>query len=342
MTETQKTAIPCYVFDFSLSAAHCGSRVPIIDWCKENASKWVFQEEMSEAKEEKKTGYHHWQGRVCLIKKKRLNTLIKSCAESVMKKCHWSVTSTNAKGGFQYVMKADTRINGPWSDKDTETEEVLAEIKEDAPKWYPWQEEIINDCKDFKEGKRRPDKRKITLIFDEKGEAGKSTLVRYLTVTELAMRIPPVTDAKDMIQIAMCMKKTRSYIIDIPRSDRQKPWKVAAMWSGIETLKDGYSYDIRHSFKFRQAKLPAIFVFTNTFPDLTCLSKDRWNIVFIDYKHELVPYEQKVWERCMGLKTKILALEPKPVAPPRKRHEVEDMTDEEIISRVKRLKTLSM
>lgn len=341
MSKSTSGAIQCYVYDFSLSAAQCGSREPIISWLKENAAKWVFQEEMTEAKEEKKTGYHHWQGRVSLIKKKRLTTLVKSCESSVMKKCHWSITSTNAKSGFTYVMKADTRINGPWTDKDGDVEEVMEEINREVKEWYPWQKEIINDCKDFKEKKRYPDTRTITFIYDKVGKAGKSTLCKYLDVHKLANVLPPVTDCQDMLQMAMCMPKAKAFLIDIPRGDRQKPEKIQQMWNGIETLKNGYAYDKRHVFKSRRTASPAMYIFSNHLPDLACLSEDRWEIKFIDYEFNLVDYTPDRYEKNRKVVETLNSLKPKPTAPPKKRHILDDLSVEEIV-RLKRLKTLSL
>ena len=86
----------------------------------ELSKKWVFQKEKGES------GYEHYQIRLSLFKKLRKSdcyALFKDSAD------WWSsvqLSPTSKKvadavkkgGGFNYVMKLDSRLDGPWSDKD--------------------------------------------------------------------------------------------------------------------------------------------------------------------------------------------------------------------------------
>jgi hypothetical protein len=53
-------------------------------------------------------------------------------------------------------------------------------------------------------------------------------------------------------------------------------------YSAVETIKDGYAYDDRYSFKEKVFDCPNIWIFCNVLPDLNLLSMDRWKIWDID------------------------------------------------------------
>ena len=88
----------------------------------------------------------------------------------------------------------------------------------------------------------------------------------------------------------------RAYVIDMPRD---MPLKLmAGFWKGVESIKNGYVFDKRHSFRDRQMPSPTIWVFTNTFPDLRKMSEDRWQIWMIDWNKKLVKYTK---QRCTNI-----------------------------------------
>lgn len=70
------------------------------------------------------------------------------------------------------------------------------------------------------------------------------------------------------------MPTAKVYLIDIPRAFNQD--KLRAMWAAIESVKDGYAYDDRYSFKEKCFDCPVIWVFMNQQPDVLTLSSDRW------------------------------------------------------------------
>ena len=246
-------------------------------WCK----KWVFQLEKSDSE------YMHWQGRVSLIKKKRLSEITGQMKNEAMP-FHWSPTSSTVHAGqnFNYVMKADTRVDGPWKESDWEEPPQMTwqlqhfmDTHRDSP--YPYQTKL----KDYLEDER--EMRIIWVVICHEGHTGKSLFAEYLEYQKLAYEMPPFSLCEDMMQCAMSIKEQKAYLIDMPRA--MKKDKLAQFYAGIECLKDGKCYDKRYAFKKRRMNRPKIIVFTNHCPDLKLLSADRWKLWQIQ-DHDLLPY----------------------------------------------------
>lgn len=227
------------------------------DWCK----SWCFQLERGD------TGYEHWQGRVSLIKKRRPKELAgRWCVGG-----HFSPTSNAAAGDMFYVMKEDTRLSGPWSDKDFEDPPVLTRqlmMFLDQP-MRPWQQEVV-------ELVQQKDDRSIKMIIDTVGNTGKSILCEYLEYHRFAYEIPPMREMQDIMQCVMSVPNQKAFVIDMPRALKKD--KLASFFSGLEALKNGVAYDTRYKFQKKRFDRPQIIVFTNTEPDLSLLSIDRWEI----------------------------------------------------------------
>lgn len=288
---------PLFVFDFTrhlpegcLGDGHTWSPddytkfeneflIPLKSWCNEYCKKWTFQLEKGE-----ETGKLHFQGRVSLKTKTRLSTMIRQHLGF-----HWSITSNNCKNDVFYVCKDETRILGPWSDKDV-APKVLPQHKVD--KWFHFQQYIIDSIE------APMDTRTVNCVIDPEGNNGKSTLLGFLDHQRLACKIPFCNEFRDIMRLVM-NKQTAFYeikrcyykcfFIDIPRAMKQD--KLQGMYSAIESLKDGYVYDDRYSFKDMHFESPVVWVFMNTKPNVNYLSKDRWKFWSINDQHELVPYE---------------------------------------------------
>lgn len=224
---------------------------------KEIAKKWCFQKEKGE-----KTGYLHYQGRMSLKVKTREAQLRKE-----LPGWHLSVTSTeNIKNDF-YVTKKDTRVDGPWCDKDR-TVYIPRQIRE-IPELFKWQQGIIDNAKVW-------DTRTVNIIYDTEGNHGKTILKTYVGVHGIGRTIPFCNDYRDMLRMVMDTPKVPLYIIDIPRALRKD--QLFQFFSAIETIKDGYAYDDRYCFKEEYFDCPNIWIFMNKLPELEMLSKDRWKI----------------------------------------------------------------
>lgn len=256
------------IWDFTLNCEYC-QKDTLIELLEKHCERWTFQQEQGD-----KNGYVHWQGRVCLKIATRLTGIVKL---GFPVQTHWSRTSNPSKGNVFYVVKEDTRIDGPWTDKDEKIiiPEDLAEIKE----WKPWQQAVRDLI-------TRNDKRNVHVIIDKKGNHGKTTLALWMHAYGEALRMPPVNSLEKIMQVAYDMKDYPCYVIDLPRAMNKN--KLDELFQGIEELKNGYVYDLRYEAKIRlMKKKPAVIVFSNKVPDKTYLSKDRWKFWWVDDDEEL-------------------------------------------------------
>ncbi len=238
------------------------------------AKEWCFQLEKGET-----SGYEHYQGRLSLKVKTRQCNLISKWG---LKETHWSITSNNNRKNNFYVLKDETRIDGPFESKDYEEFYVPRQIRE-IPSLYPWQQEIIEMSTEW-------DTRTIHIIVNEKGNIGKSILKGYMRCNRLGQVVPFCNNYKDIMRMIFCMKTSNCYLIDMPRAINKE--NLGSLFSGIESIKDGYCFDDRYEFKQKYFDCPNIFVFTNTVPDMTMLSEDRWKLHMV-VDNELVPFEEE-------------------------------------------------
>lgn len=251
---------PCAVWDLTIPES-IGTVELLKSKLNELFKRWVFQLEQGES-----TGYRHYQCRISVSPKKRQSAMIKYCKE--LSGCHVSRTSNNSKDDDFYVMKDETRVDGPWSNLDYQPPAYIQERFRGTITWKTWQRQL------YAEIEPKADDRTINLILERNGNKGKSFIIAYLCQIGLARRIPPLPTAKDMSQFIMCFPPAKCYFIDLPRatSDRDQH----AIYSTLETLKDGYIYETRHKGRDKWFEPPHVWVITNREPDINLLSKDRW------------------------------------------------------------------
>lgn len=242
----------------------------VIGICKLWFKDWVFQKEKGS-----NTEYLHFQIRGRLFKKKRPNELRKE--PTFFQHSHITPTSKNvhSANSFNYVLKEDTRVEGPWrSDEEEEPMPLTRQLKTfmkviEETGMYEWQKKLY-------ELVQQEDDRTIKVIYDAAGNAGKSIFCEYLMYNKLAFEIPPLRSMEDIMQMSMCIKPQKCYLIDMPRG--MKKDKLGEFYSGLECLKNGYMYDKRYSFKMRRIDRPQVVVFTNMLPKMELLSADRWEL----------------------------------------------------------------
>lgn len=235
---------------------------------KKCARRWVYQEEAGES------GKKHLQGRVSFKVGVRVGEVSGKLGITV----HAS-PEHDTKGSDFYCMKNETRVSGPYTDKD-EKQEIPRQVTE-IKDLYRWQERIIVMAQEW-------DTRTIHVIYDPDGNKGKSTLVTWMGVHNLAKQLPFCNDFKDLLRMCYDIGPRRAYIVDMPRALNKD--KLFQLYGAIEMIKGGYCYDDRYKFQDRYFDCPNIFIFTNRIPDTDLLSKDRWKLWQIK-NLELVPFQ---------------------------------------------------
>lgn len=254
-------------FDVTIPVSEISDFETVAEKLKGFFKKWVFQREAYS------NGDEHWQVRGWLIHKKTCANMYKSVLPHVPG--HWSVTSSNVHLGpksFNYVMKEDSRIDGPWKDTDI--------IAERPPLTWQLEEFLEYELRPYQQWifdrTQVRDMRHINIIYDPTGHCGKSLFCEFLEYQGVAFECPPFRTMDDMMEFCHGFPAQSCYIIDMPRG--MKKDKMSEFYSGIEILKNGVTWDTRYHGKKRRMNRPNIFVFTNTIPDVGLMSKDRWII----------------------------------------------------------------
>lgn len=220
--------------------------------------KYAFQLEKGEKK-----GKDHYQGRISLKVKERKSQVIKRFEGW---KGHITVTSKVNMDNQFYVMKEDTRIAGPYTD---ENEVYIPRDIKAIKELRPWQQSMKEHLLHYED-------RIVDMIIDMEGCKGKTVFSRYMQIFHGAQLLPMVNDYKDIMRMGYCCNDKPIFFIDMPRSMEKK--KLKGLFAGIESLKGGYAYDDRYTFKQTLFDPPRVCVFTNKVPNLDYLSRDRWKL----------------------------------------------------------------
>ena len=234
--------------------------------------KWVFQ------LENYSNGDEHWQVRGWLIHKTTAKNLHHNILPAV--KGHWSLTSSTVHLGpkaFNYVMKEDTRVDGPWKDSDIipdrppMTWQLEQFMEYDL---WPYQKHIFDNT-------QVDDMRTINIIYDPRGHCGKSLFCEYCEYQGVAFECPPLRQMDDLMEFLHGFPTQKCYIIDMPRS--MKKDKLGDFYAGIEVIKNGVLWDKRYQGKKKRFGRPNIYVFCNILPEFKLLSSGRWKVYQINY-----------------------------------------------------------
>lgn len=244
------------------------------------AKKFVFQLEKGD-----QDGYVHWQIRLSLHKRQTCPYVHKNIMPHLPG--HWSVTSLNVHDSgnqFNYVMKVDSRIEGPWKDTDCiPPPPVLTPQLENYWQYqrYPWQIDAERLAKEYNE-------RHLIYIYDPHYNSGKSIFCEDLEYRDIACEIPPFTMMEDICQFVMCQPKSTCYLFDMPAAMKKE--KMHQMYSGLEMLKNGFLYDKRYKGQKMRIARPGIICFANNLPITDLMAPDRWVTLYLTPDKRLVPY----------------------------------------------------
>lgn len=174
---------------------------------------------------------------------------------------HIEICKGNRESNIEYVTKdgnfeGNIKVEKPYTYKDV----IKGEL-------YPWQQEIEDLIT------APPDDRKIYWFWEEKGNVGKTTFAKYLSMKYDYVLYSRCTKSADIVMGASPSKSV--YILDLPRSNAHfEPWNA------IEQLKDGFICDAKLKKEVRTVCIrpPHVIIFSNHEPEKSKLSEDRWFI----------------------------------------------------------------
>lgn len=274
MPKVSKNAV--YVFDFTLPQSVGTPNEIVTKLCK-IAKKFTFQLEKGS-----ETGYMHYQGRMSLRTKTRSGALQKQMSQTDLKGMHVSVTSNQNKDNCFYVLKDDTKVDGPWSDKDL-PRYIPRQYRID--KLRPWQDKVLQSANVF-------NSREINAIIDYKGGIGKSTIAGYASCKYDYLYINVTSDAERIVStvadilISREEREPKLMFVDIPRSYNSK--RLPSLFTAVEIIKGGIVSDTRYRYRSWCYDSPALWVFINEDLPTHLQSRDRWKFWKI-VDNDLVP-----------------------------------------------------
>ena len=259
-------------FDITISCEKIKTYTEVIELFQRHCTKWCFQKEKG-----KESGYLHWQCRV------RVKSRLRPTTKKFPFSGHWTptVVKTFEVDDDFYVMKDDTRIDGPWrSDTYVPLTRQLKEFLELPMRGYQ---------KDISNWVNQPNNRTIDVIFDPVGDLGKSLFCEYLEYIGAAEEVPSYRSMEDIMAWVASRPIKKMYCFDMPKG--MKKDKLAEFYSGIEIIKNGVAFDKRYSASKLRFDRPRVVIFTNTLPNFELMSADRWKVHEVTKLYDLKPYD---------------------------------------------------
>jgi len=254
---------------------------------RKEAKFWCFQLERGH-----QCGLLHFQGRVSLNNAASSSgTLVKRWkVGSEGSDWDFSITSNDNTRNFDYQLKEDTRVRGPWTDKDSEGY-IPRQWRFDPTMMHPWQNSIKATLETW-------DPRAINVLYDPEGAQGKSTIAHICRLTRKCYILKARGKADNMLADFLCKIMARrerqpaGVFVDLTRSCDQK--NLRNLYDALEEIKNGYVEDPRYSLKEWDFDSPVVWVMCNSLPNPYWLSLDRWKFWVIgeDRDLERVPFDK--------------------------------------------------
>ena len=216
-------------------------------------------------------GVDHYQGSFHVKPKKRKGYLQKyfvGCMEELEFPFKDYLEKSKSCAADRYCMKDETRIAGPWEKNMPVLPPPIKILKDEQ--LYDWQKDLVERLKD------EPDDRKIVWLWEPDGCKGKTSIAKYLHVTQKAVYLGgKAADMKHcIVQYIEKNPAPRVVLINIPRAS-----KDFVSYTGIEEIKDGLFFSGKYEGGMVCFNSPHVVVFSNEEPDYSKMSGDRWDVI---------------------------------------------------------------
>ena len=263
------------------------SRKSLVAFLSQWTDQWCFQHE--------RVSRDHYQGRLKVgkamfakgrCKKFALLDFFRSQQEFEVKGLTLSPESNkgikNGGNGF-YVMKFESRVQGPWHDpsfKPRVVDEYKGADMLCMKQPFTWQREVMRMAKE-------PwNDRHIHWIWDADGKKGKSKLFKFMSWPgtkdafgdwfDFNAKVIPLGNATQIKTAVIAGGMHKAYLVDLPRV-RGKDEALAELFSAIEGIKNGHITSAMYGKDQKLFMMPAhVFVVSNDCPRRSVASVDRW------------------------------------------------------------------
>ncbi len=228
----------------------------------------IFQLESGEQ------GTRHYQGVIKFGSARSFTSVKRVLAnQSELPGAHWE-RCRSWKRAVVYCSKEATRLDGPWTVGEVPYRRPVQDFY-DTEQESPWQAEVLSVL-------RAPmDRRSVTWVHEPYGNVGKSTLARHLIGFRYKGLGVLVRGGVGDIHYAVKQhvdehkRELKLVIVDIPRANQG-----AVSYQAIEDLKNGMLFSTKYESGHCIFDPPHVVIFSNSPPDLTKLSADRWNVIY--------------------------------------------------------------
>lgn len=85
-------------------------------------------------------------------------------------------------------------VEGPWTDRD-KVVYVPRQCRGFENRFHPYQKKVIDSAKTF-------DARTVNYVYDQGGNAGKSTIASICCLLHKGIRVPPVNDSEKLLSVS--------------------------------------------------------------------------------------------------------------------------------------------
>lgn len=223
-----------------------------IDTLTQLLCEYVFQEETGEK------GTQHLQGVLMYKNAVSFNTI-----KDIIPNAHIEICR-NKKASIKYCQKEETRTGKVYKNL-IEEDEIIDPLE--GKQLFKFQKDILNIIE------AKPSKRKIFWFWEHDGCTGKTSIAKSICIKDkTAMYLSG--KGNDILYAVSCQKtKPKVILYDIPRSIGDY-----ISYNALEKLKDGIFFSGKYESKQVVMNTPTIICFSNSPPDKSKLSQDRWII----------------------------------------------------------------
>jgi hypothetical protein len=223
----------------------------------EYCDKWIFQKEDTEDN-------LHYQGTGHLKERTRAKGLAKRVNTEFFGINIQPASTNGIKALQKYCMKDETRVAGPWADREIY-------MGEDLPtKLWPWQERLKQMIYE------KPDNRTIHWVVDKEGNHGKSDFCKLMAFKHDCLTLE-YGNAGDLKNLIFKYPNKKAYLFDLTRC-KPSLFSSEDIYSVMESCKNGYILNTKYETGMLFMKRPHVIVFANVAPNTEKLTEDRWKI----------------------------------------------------------------